>query len=182
MTARKHSPAHDFWHPRVEGQIRHTIGRHPEWFGALSSANRVKFVNSLAKRIVGEIVACDQGGRDAGRVAENCEPGGSGGVVTMPPDARPMVQSVGRAIPARRPIDTIPEAMKDGRLVLIWHGRSDEPWLARFRDGQWFNDQFRRDRRWYFADVREWAEVPGTTEGGTHERYNRRRSVRGAED
>lgn len=57
---RKHSPQHDFWHPRVEGQIRHTIGRHPEWFAEIiktSEMRRESMVNSLAKRIVGEIVA-----------------------------------------------------------------------------------------------------------------------------
>lgn len=52
MTKRKHSPQHDFWHPRVEGQIRH-----PEWFTFKDDNARRDCVNSLAKRIVGEIVA-----------------------------------------------------------------------------------------------------------------------------
>jgi len=96
MTLRKHSPMHDFWTPRVEGQIRHTMGRHPSWFTALSKSERVFFVNSLAKRIVGEIVACSQDGRDAGEVTPDCEPGGSGSVGTMPPVTRPAPQRTGR--------------------------------------------------------------------------------------
>jgi hypothetical protein len=32
MTLRKHSPAHDFWHPRVESQIRETMRVHARWF------------------------------------------------------------------------------------------------------------------------------------------------------
>ena len=53
---RKHSPQHDFWHRRVEGQIRHTIGCHPEWFTVMSHKRREAMINSLAKRIVGEII------------------------------------------------------------------------------------------------------------------------------
>lgn len=57
MTQRKHSPAHDFWTPKVEGQIRHTIGQHPEWFTFKTEFDKRTLVNSLTKRIVGEIVA-----------------------------------------------------------------------------------------------------------------------------
>lgn len=57
MTRRKQSPRHDLWHPRVEGQIRHTIGCHPEWFNFKDEKDKATMVNSLAKRIVGEIVA-----------------------------------------------------------------------------------------------------------------------------
>lgn len=53
---RKYSPLHDLWHRRVEGQIRHTMGCHPEWFN-VEGREREALVNSLAKRIVGEIVA-----------------------------------------------------------------------------------------------------------------------------
>jgi len=55
MTLRKHSPLHDKWHRRVEGQIRDCIHNHPEWFKSCKDHKRM--VNSLAKRIVGEIVA-----------------------------------------------------------------------------------------------------------------------------
>lgn len=60
MTQRKHSPAHDRWHKIVEGQIRHTMGRHPEWFTFKDAREKQNCVNSLAKRIVGEIVAWPQ--------------------------------------------------------------------------------------------------------------------------
>jgi hypothetical protein len=57
MSNRKHSPEHDFWHRRVEGQIRHTIGQHPEWFNFPQPYDKKHCVNSLSKRIVGEILA-----------------------------------------------------------------------------------------------------------------------------
>lgn len=57
MTMRKHSPAHDFWHPRVEGQIRDAMYAHPEWFGGLTGYELKHSINGIAKRIVGEIVA-----------------------------------------------------------------------------------------------------------------------------
>lgn len=51
---RKYTRAHQFWHPRVEGQIRDCMHKHPEFFRRTDDV----VVNSLAKRIVGEIVAC----------------------------------------------------------------------------------------------------------------------------
>lgn len=51
------SPIHAKWHRRVEGQINHTINTHPKWFVFKDKHDRVDCVNSLAKRIVGEIVA-----------------------------------------------------------------------------------------------------------------------------
>lgn len=76
MTSRKRSPLHDFWHPRVEGQIRHTIGRHPEWFNLpIKTSAKRDCINSLAKRIVGEIVAAlGYGGGNAGRHDGFCAP------------------------------------------------------------------------------------------------------------
>lgn len=47
------SPLHKKWHKRVEGQIRDTIHSHPEWF----QGDIERMTNSLAKRIVGEIIA-----------------------------------------------------------------------------------------------------------------------------
>lgn len=58
MSARKSTPLHDFWHKRVDGQIKHTMGQHPEWFKFSSERERKTIINSLSKRIVGEIVAC----------------------------------------------------------------------------------------------------------------------------
>jgi hypothetical protein len=54
MTRRKHTPIDDFWHPRVEGQIRDAIYSLPEWFSFRSEAQKRTFVNSMVKRIVGE--------------------------------------------------------------------------------------------------------------------------------
>lgn len=54
---RKHSPLHDKWHRRVEGQIRDTIHAHPKWFSFKNEGDKQDCINSLAKRIVGEIVA-----------------------------------------------------------------------------------------------------------------------------
>lgn len=54
---RKFTPEHNFWHRRVEGQIRHTMGRHPEWFNFKNPTDQNHCINSLAKRIVGEILA-----------------------------------------------------------------------------------------------------------------------------
>lgn len=57
MTKRKYSPAHDFWHPRIEGQIKHTIGQHPDWFNFKNKNQKQDCINSLAKRIVGQVLA-----------------------------------------------------------------------------------------------------------------------------
>lgn len=54
---RKYSPLHNKWHKIVEGQIRHTMGRHPKWFVFKDETDKKTCINSLAKRIVGEIVA-----------------------------------------------------------------------------------------------------------------------------
>lgn len=56
MTQRKHSPAHDFWHPRIEGAILSAILAHPEWFNCRSTEERRRCINSIAKRVVGVIV------------------------------------------------------------------------------------------------------------------------------
>lgn len=47
------SPLHKKWHKRVEGQIRDAVHSHPEWF----RGDIERMTNSLAKRIVGEIIA-----------------------------------------------------------------------------------------------------------------------------
>lgn len=75
MTNRKRSPVHDFWHTRVEGQIRHTIGRHPEWFSLPNARMKGTCIHSLAKRIVGEIVAASKHrGDNAGQHDGFCAP------------------------------------------------------------------------------------------------------------
>jgi len=47
------SPEHDRWHRIVEGQIKDCARQHPEYF---SNSTFEACLNSLAKRIVGEIV------------------------------------------------------------------------------------------------------------------------------
>ena len=57
MTKRTYSPLHDFWHRKIEGQIRDCMNGHPDWFRVRDQMHREQIVNSLAKRIVGEIIA-----------------------------------------------------------------------------------------------------------------------------
>lgn len=45
------------WKNRVEGQIRHTINEHPEWFKLEDQKTKDRCIRSMAKRIIGEIVA-----------------------------------------------------------------------------------------------------------------------------
>lgn len=87
MTRRKHTPVHDFWHPRVEGQIRDAIHAHPEWFRFTSEVQKRTMVNSLAKRIVGEIAAVSGMAAMPARVASNCpSSAGSDGGARLPSD------------------------------------------------------------------------------------------------
>lgn len=53
LNNRHKSPLHEYWWKRVEGQIRCCVKEHPEWFAGDTEVMK----NSLAKRIVGEIVA-----------------------------------------------------------------------------------------------------------------------------
>lgn len=71
MTARKHTTLHDFWHRRVEGQIRDCIYHHPEYFNC-NDGQIFFIVNILAKRIVGEIVAACKSGPIPVSVAPSC--------------------------------------------------------------------------------------------------------------
>lgn len=57
MTQRKHTPLHDKWHRRVEGQLRDTINSHPGWFSFKNEHDKNRCINSITKRVVGEIVA-----------------------------------------------------------------------------------------------------------------------------
>ena len=51
------SPEHEQWHRRIEGQIRDCMHHHPRWFKGVTEDDRANFTRSLAKRIVGEILA-----------------------------------------------------------------------------------------------------------------------------
>ncbi len=75
MTIRKHSPLHDKWHKRVEGQIRDAMTSHPEWFNIRDSQHKAFIINSLAKRIVGEIVADFPLATKPAGVGGNCSSG-----------------------------------------------------------------------------------------------------------
>jgi hypothetical protein len=57
MTQHRKSPEHDFWHRRIEPAILETIKAHPDWFVIRVDEDRRVIVNSLAKRIVGHVVA-----------------------------------------------------------------------------------------------------------------------------
>lgn len=54
---RKDTPIHRLWHKRVDGQIRDAMHAHPEWFNIRSAREKETIINSLSKRIVGEIVS-----------------------------------------------------------------------------------------------------------------------------
>ena len=64
MRPQDRSPLHAKWHPRVEGQIRDCMTQHPDWFTEKFRKHQGVMVNSLAKRIVGEIVADSKVGGD----------------------------------------------------------------------------------------------------------------------
>lgn len=57
MANRKKGSEYDKWHKRVEGQIRDCMASHPEYFADMDKRTRGNCINSLAKRIVGEIVS-----------------------------------------------------------------------------------------------------------------------------
>lgn len=71
---RKRTPLHDYWHRRVEGQIRHTMNVHPKWFSFKNETDKKACINSLAKRIVGEIIAAAHGGMIAEENDVGCAP------------------------------------------------------------------------------------------------------------
>lgn len=58
---RKNTPLHNYWHRRVDGQIRHTMNYHPRWFNFKDGPEKEACINSLSKRIVGEIVVAIEG-------------------------------------------------------------------------------------------------------------------------
>jgi len=53
------TPRRRLWHTRVEGQIRDAMIAHPEWFTEFTHTHKKQVLTSLAKRIVGEILADD---------------------------------------------------------------------------------------------------------------------------
>jgi len=65
MKAKPISEKHSFWRNRVEGQIRHAMHEHPEYFAPMDDTQKKKCINSIAKRIIGEIVAGTSTGNDS---------------------------------------------------------------------------------------------------------------------
>lgn len=63
----KYPPEYLFWRKRIEGQIRHTMYEHPEFF--TKEASEKNMVGSMAKRIIGEIVAGNTTGNNLDRCA-----------------------------------------------------------------------------------------------------------------
>jgi len=72
-TNHKINPSYAWWRKRIEGQIRHTINEHPEWFNLPDDKDRP--VRSMAKRIIGQIIAATEGGDNpAGSVQTRVRP------------------------------------------------------------------------------------------------------------
>jgi hypothetical protein len=57
MTHRKKSPQHDYWYGVLEPVVRETIKVHPRWFAFTDEEDKRAMVNSLMKRIVGQVIA-----------------------------------------------------------------------------------------------------------------------------
>ena len=92
----KIDPRYAFWRKRIEGQIKHTMNEHPEWFAPMDDAKKARCIRSTAKRIIGEIVAGTPTGDNAAEQVQTRVPsagddavqlsgaasGGSGGMET----------------------------------------------------------------------------------------------------
>lgn len=63
---KKIKPEYEAWRRRIEGQIRHTINDHPEWFNLPDAEIKDRCIRSTAKRIIGEIVAGSTTGKNIG--------------------------------------------------------------------------------------------------------------------
>lgn len=68
-------PEYIFWRKRVEGQIRHMMNEHPEYFNLPDADAKGRCIRSMAKRIIGEIVAGSSTGNNSGRSATSSASG-----------------------------------------------------------------------------------------------------------
>lgn len=50
-------PEYQVWRNRIEGQIKHAMNEHPEWFNLRTQEIKDRAIRSIAKRVIGEIVA-----------------------------------------------------------------------------------------------------------------------------
>lgn len=64
----KYPPEYLFWRKRIEGQIRHTMYEHPEFFTQEAYGEK-GLVDRMAKRLIGEIVAAIGRGDNSGECA-----------------------------------------------------------------------------------------------------------------
>lgn len=67
-------PEYLAWRRRVEGQIRHMINEHPEYFDLPTEDAKARCIRSMAKRIIGEIVAGTPSGNNPGGDATSSVP------------------------------------------------------------------------------------------------------------
>lgn len=49
-------PEYQAWRKRIEGQLKHAMNEHPEWFNLPTQEIRDRACRSIAKRVIGEIV------------------------------------------------------------------------------------------------------------------------------
>jgi len=62
-------PEYQAWRRRIEGQIRHMMNEHPEFFNLPTVDAKERCIRSMAKRIIGEIVAGTATGNSSGASA-----------------------------------------------------------------------------------------------------------------
>lgn len=94
----RYPPEYLFWKKRIEGQIRHTMYEHPEFF--TEEAYKDNLVGRMAKRIIGEIVAGSCAGDNSKGDATT-----SGSLVNKDEIQRPSVSS--DTVSGIRPADRI---------------------------------------------------------------------------
>lgn len=165
---RKPGPIHDFWHPRVEGQIRDAIYSHPEWFNLRDEAEKRTFVNSLAKRIVGEIAAVSNMAARSGEVIAVCLPPVAADGGCVPAVSReggvwhdaPLPRAEGGWIDCRDRLPPVPKRAK-GPFLVTYQPERGKPFVttAFFTPIGWIF-QVNRLRRGLSERVTHWQEFP----------------------
>lgn len=87
QTTKPIDPRYQAWRSRIEGQIKHAMNEHPEWFRYENQEEKKRICRSIGKRIIGEIVAgittgaktnidavCGAGIGNNGAMENNCGP------------------------------------------------------------------------------------------------------------
>jgi hypothetical protein len=57
MQSKPIKPEYQAWRKRIEGQLRHAMNEHPEWFNVPTREIKDRAIRSIGKRVIGEIVA-----------------------------------------------------------------------------------------------------------------------------